>query len=843
MRQCTQCGRELSAHARFCPVCGIAVPDSPPPPPAEITVAAVPATTPRIPPPPPPVAPPPAPPAPLPGPHPRRTRRGVVVALAAVGLVIALVGAGVTGWQLLRDGDASPGASRAGSLDVQQVAIDGGLSVLGEPGAQWLVTAEELLPGGTIAPMRYGEGSIPPEVIGFQDRFVGHVQRWDEDTDESEHLTFGLDAADGTTIWTRTDLVPECHAVHTGRLLLCQRSHDDPGIALVDPRDGEDVATQPLPPYYASFLEHGSTLYAMHRTSDERDSPLEVTAYALPGLEPRWTAELDPSLIECCHGDFGLQVEGNTLVASWINATWHIDRASGDVVGASGDEGWRLPGGYEVVDHSAGAEDGSTATSIEDPEGRTVVHNEGTLWWDATGERAAAGLAGVGDALFRLDTGATVWTRPSHLGSTVGGEWSEDQRHVLFDDWDMSRTTIVDAEDGHEVLDIPGTPTALEAEFTDDAFLSAPAMSDELRVHDLATGTESWSRDISAVGERIDEDIPALHSVSLSGASVAVAGEQGVIGFTDFPATTGSGDRGGDSDDVAYRTACGRPPEFVPTATDLAGGGMTVTYVVRAVCPGGQWLNLSQLRVPMVVDGATWADGYFDFSASPYWIPDGDGTQVRLVYDFADTTVPYTQIADAVSRGGGSGDGAGTRVIVVPCEPGPENSGDAPVPGDPAYGASSDTLNPSTGAPESAEEAQESALEALQRIAEEDSATVGELDWTAQLSSKKPGTRDDGIVYDSYDAILALHLEYRARYPDTLLAWSNDWPGSFGRKSQDYWVTLSGQSESTTLPILRWCRAEGWSDEDCWAKRLLTDGDPDTETRHKDSWPADPTKN
>lgn len=767
--------------------------------------------------------------------------------MAALGLAIVLAGGGVSTWLLVRDDDSgAPGASRAGSLDVLQVSIGSGLSVLGEPGAEWHVSAGDLLPGGTIAPMRHGEGSIPPEVIGFRDHFVGHVQRWDQDTDESEHLTFALDATDGTTTWTRSDLVPECHAVHTGRLLLCQRSHDDPGVALVDPATGEDLATQPLPPYYAAFLEHGSTVYAMYRTSDQSGSPLEVTSYTLPELEPQWTAELDSSLIECCHGEFGLQVEGNELVASWINATWHIDRVTGEVVGATGDEGWRLSGGYRVVDHYSGAADGSTSTSIEDPEGRTVVHNEGTLWWDATGERAAAGLAGVGDTLFRLDTGEAVWSRPSRLGASVSGEWSEDQRHVLFGDWDISRTTILDAADGHEVLDVPGTHNAWEAEFTDDAFLSAPATSQDLRVHDLGSGEESWSRDISAVDERVDEDTPVLHGVSLSGASVAVAGEQGVIGFTDFPRSAGpAGTDDEASADVAYTTACGRPPEFVPTATELAGGGITITYVVRAVCPGGQWLNLSQLRVPVVVDGATWADGYFDFSTSPYWIPDGEGTQVRLVYDFADTTVPYADIADAVSAlsSGGEAEDDGTRVIVVPCEPGPENSGDAPVPGDPAYGAASDTLNPSTGAPESAQDAQESALEALQRIAEEDRAAVADLDWTAQLSSKKPGTRDDGIVYDSYDAILALHLEYRARYPDTLLAWSNDWPGSFGRKSQDYWVTLSGRSESTTLPILRWCRAEGWPDGDCWAKRLLTDGDPDVETRHKDSWPPDPTKN
>lgn len=105
------------------------------------------------------------------------------------------------------------------------------------------------------------------------------------------------------------------------------------------------------------------------------------------------------------------------------------------------------------------------------------------------------------------------------------------------------------------------------------------------------------------------------------------------------------------------------------------------------------------------------------------------------------------------------------------------------------------------------------------------------LDWTAQLSSKKPGTYDDGIVYD-YDDILALHLQHRARYPDALLLFSTDWPGTYSPKSNDYWVTLSGASEQTTRPVLDWCTQEGWGAGDCWATRPRTSGDPPSNVDH-----------
>ena len=111
-------------------------------------------------------------------------------------------------------------------------------------------------------------------------------------------------------------------------------------------------------------------------------------------------------------------------------------------------------------------------------------------------------------------------------------------------------------------------------------------------------------------------------------------------------------------------------------------------------------------------------------------------------------------------------------------------------------------------------------------MAAADHGTVDGLQWTTQLSSKRQGIRDDGRVYDSYDKILDHVLGLQDRYPDALLAWSGDWPGSYEVDSRNYWIVLSGISEPTRRAALRWCSTEGIDRDNCWAKALRTSGDP-----------------
>lgn len=137
--------------------------------------------------------------------------------------------------------------------------------------------------------------------------------------------------------------------------------------------------------------------------------------------------------------------------------------------------------------------------------------------------------------------------------------------------------------------------------------------------------------------------------------------------------------------------------------------------------------------------------------------------------------------------------------------------------------------NDSQADPESEAEAR------LQLLLAEDTEDAAALEggWAAQLSSS---AADDAAV-----DVLAKYDELIARYPDTVLVWSGDWPGSFGPSSLASWVMLRGEVQDTTAPVLDWCRLEGLGDGDCWAKRLERSGDsPDLNT---DRWPADDRNN
>lgn len=94
--------------------------------------------------------------------------------------------------------------------------------------------------------------------------------------------------------------------------------------------------------------------------------------------------------------------------------------------------------------------------------------------------------------------------------------------------------------------------------------------------------------------------------------------------------------------------------------------------------------------------------------------------------------------------------------------------------------------------------------------------------WVPQLSSKRPGTVDNGIRYDD-TTILSHYRGLAARYPGAALLWSGDWPVF---KGDDYWVVIVAQPFATPAQANAWCDQQGFGADDCLAKNLSHTGGP-----------------
>ena len=89
--------------------------------------------------------------------------------------------------------------------------------------------------------------------------------------------------------------------------------------------------------------------------------------------------------------------------------------------------------------------------------------------------------------------------------------------------------------------------------------------------------------------------------------------------------------------------------------------------------------------------------------------------------------------------------------------------------------------------------------------------------WVPQLSSKRPGVVDDGVVWDNA-LTLQEHFGLRQRY-DAKLLWSGDW-STFDEPN--YWVTIAPITFSAPEGALQWCRNQGYDSGHCFAKLVST---------------------
>lgn len=114
-----------------------------------------------------------------------------------------------------------------------------------------------------------------------------------------------------------------------------------------------------------------------------------------------------------------------------------------------------------------------------------------------------------------------------------------------------------------------------------------------------------------------------------------------------------------------------------------------------------------------------------------------------------------------------------------------------------------------TAAPPPTSEPAAAVLQRLQEQARTDKPAVDAMggQWVPQLSSKQPGTRDDGIVYDD-SSIWQEHSRLRQQYGAYLL-WDNG-----------YWITVASTSFPDKQSAQTWCDRAGRDADHCFPRLL-----------------------
>lgn len=821
---CGECGAARTPADRFCRACGHAYDAAPPPP------------TP---------APPPTfdqpqlqqpqfqqpqfqqPVAPV-----RRRRRGLVSALA---LVVVLAGAGVAATVVLTgEDDAEPGDRTGPTLSVAESgSLDGAATLLSEPADEWTLDFDEVLADGSIYFTFEGDQMLFP----LGDTVVLELVTYDEsDMPDGPGVLAGVDSATGDVLWTRdTGLGAECFAVEARSAVACV-DEEDAGSVLLDARTGAELASYDR--MIGDLLETPGALYVLsYPTGATSDETLEVEVARLSpeDLTVTWDglATADMESEDGFDGSAWLALGGGDLILRHGPFTWEIDQETGTIGPAqrlSTEEGFGVDWGPD------------DETLIQDEYGNTLLSATGEAWSGTSYPAVVDGRVGIGSTLYDVATGAPLWSREDLVNDDgtgydlTGWRWTEDPDLLVAGDLsDLTEVSLLDAEDGSTIWSASEGFWPDDATFTTDAVAFA-TRDGEVVVRPTSADGVAWSRPLDAI---VDTGAARPgYWVRHSERTLLVASTQGMIGYTGFTDTPAAavadlvGDGSDETTDVDggtdYATDCGSEPIFTPESAVDAYGGVTVTYTVTAYCGGGQWLHASSVGVAISAGGATYASGSFDWSQGPVWVPE-DGTSLTLTYPYETTYATAGEIQQAIDEEAADGDPANGDVIHVDCIPLPGSSS-GEVPASPDDGADPASAVAADGPGQDAAAVEESALEALQRIAAaDDPAVSGDLEdwWMPQLSSKVEGTTDDGIVY-TYEDILSEHLRLRARYPGARLVNSADW-GSF--LVAGYWVTVVGETSARPGPALAWCRDQYLDAGHCYAKRLRRDGPSEGNTR------------
>lgn len=241
------------------------------------------------------------------------------------------------------------------------------------------------------------------------------------------------------------------------------------------------------------------------------------------------------------------------------------------------------------------------------------------------------------------------------------------------------------------------------------------------------------------------------------------------------------------------------PCELVPAvdaeSVDMTVDGLTVDAAFMSGCAGGDSESGSSVRITVADGERDIAAGLFDFSEAPMVMEPGVVARRTLVFPAG----TYWRTTDMFS---------GAPQLVL--HPG-EQSDRAEAGSSPGRLVAKAPAKPEHGSIDGVAEA------VLKEIRDADYGYVADSianRWVSQISSKKPGLVVDGKTLSSAD-VLQDHLDLRSQYGGARLVWSGQW-STFS--SPDWWVTVVGPPRLAAGEANRWCDAEGFGIDDCFAK-------------------------
>ncbi|WP_159813382.1 hypothetical protein [Actinomyces sp. zg328] len=266
--------------------------------------------------------------------------------------------------------------------------------------------------------------------------------------------------------------------------------------------------------------------------------------------------------------------------------------------------------------------------------------------------------------------------------------------------------------------------------------------------------------------------------------------------------------------------ACGTAPSLTPTSVTESNGELQVSVRAASSCADGDFLAGSvdrlYVKAPSGQGGAddVVANGRFDFSANPFFIPSsgrtltlrfGAGHYFRSAGDLSASTISVGAEPDRSAGSSLPAQGVGSGVVSALALP---------------------ETHPADNALEDA-----AASSALRWQKTHDKTTVTSTlkgKWTPQLSSKRAGLVAEGKTWDSR-ATLEEFQATRRGVPTAVLINSDEWP--VFDAGGGWWVTLAGVAYDTPEQANAWCDAQGLDRDHCFAKKIDTTGTPDGTTK------------